>query len=347
MTIDEKYIFKCLDLAKLGLKDAAPNPSVGAILVYNNKIIGEGYTSPYGGAHAEVNCINSVKSENVGLISKSTLYVSLEPCSHYGKTPPCSDLIIEKKLSKVVIGCIDSYSEVSGNGIKKLKQHGVNVVVGVLEQECLHINRRFFTFHNNKRPYITLKWAETQDGFIDIDRSQNKIQDNWITSPESKVLVHQWRSEEQAIMIGTNTALNDNPKLTVREIEGKNPLRVVLDMNLRLPNSLHVFDKSTPSIVFNKTKNETNANLEYIKIENDRILENVLSELHKRNILSVIIEGGAQLLNSFIEQDLWDDAKVFVGNKNFEKGLKAPKLNKPPFQTLHFGSDILSVYKND
>lgn len=350
MNIDKKQMIRCLELAKQGMGNVAPNPMVGCVIVHHNKVIAVGYHEKYGEAHAEVNAINSVIDKSV--LKESTIYVNLEPCSHKGKTPPCTDLIIKHKIQNVVIGCIDSYSEVAGKGIEKLKAAGINVVVGILEEKSKDLNKRFFTFHNKQRPYITLKWAETKDGFIDVDRSLNstqddKVLDNWITSPFSKKLVHQWRSEEQAIMIGTNTALNDNPKLTVREVEGKNPLRVVLDLNLRLPKELNVFDGSTPTIVFNYLKSEQKNNLEYIKITREKnLITEILTELHSRKILSIIIEGGGQLLQSFINQNLWDEAKVFIGNKTFTKGLKAPIINKKPINSLHFDTDILNTYMN-
>ena len=341
MNFDEKYLLRCLELAKNGLGNVAPNPMVGCVIVHDNKIIGEGYHQEYGKAHAEVNAILSVK--NKSLLQKSTLYVNLEPCSHFGKTPPCANLIVEHNISRVVIGCVDSFSEVSGKGIEKLKNAGVDVVVGVLEKESLELNKRFFTFHNKKRPYVILKWAKTKDGFIDLERSNQKEverneiagqarndetkNDNWITSPLSKQLVHKWRSEEAAIMVGTNTALNDNPQLNVREWKGKNPVRVVIDLHDRLPQTLHLFDKNTSTIIFSLSKQEEENNLTFVKIKDSKnLLVEVLNELYKRNIQSIIIEGGATLLQSFIDQNLWDEARVFIGNKTFVNGLKAPKI---------------------
>jgi diaminohydroxyphosphoribosylaminopyrimidine deaminase/5-amino-6-(5-phosphoribosylamino)uracil reductase len=364
MNIDNKQIIRCLELAKLGMGKVAPNPMVGCVIVHQNQVIAVGYHEKFGEAHAEVNAINSVSDKS--LLEESTLYVNLEPCSHTGKTPPCADLIIKHKIPNVVIGCIDSYSEVAGKGIEKLKAAGVNVTVGVLEKKSKELNKRFFTFHNKRRPYIILKWAETKDGFIDVERhceersnpnqkkdchtplhSVRNDVDNWITSAYSKKLVHQWRSEEQAIMIGTNTALNDNPKLTVRKVEGKNPLRVVLDLNLRLPNELNIFDGSTPTLVFNFQKSEIKTNLEFVKIEAHKdLLTQILDELYQRNIISIIIEGGAQLLQTFINQNFWDEAKVFVGKKEFKTGLKAPKFNKPPINSLQFDTDTLNTYIN-
>jgi diaminohydroxyphosphoribosylaminopyrimidine deaminase/5-amino-6-(5-phosphoribosylamino)uracil reductase len=360
MNFEEKYMLRCLELAKNGLGNVAPNPMVGCVIVHDNKIIGEGYHQEYGNAHAEVNAIHSVK--NKSLLQKSTLYVNLEPCSHFGKTPPCANLIVEHNIPRVVIGCVDSFSEVSGKGIEKLKNAGVEVVVGVLEKESLELNNRFFTFHNKKRPYVILKWAETKDGFIDLERSnqkeveRNEIAgqarnddkiDNWITSPLSKQLVHKWRSEEAAIMIGTNTALNDNPQLNVREWEGKNPIRVVIDLYDRLPQTLHVFDKSTSTIIFSLTKQEEGNNLTFVKIKDSKnLLVEVLNELYKRNIQSIIIEGGATLLQSFIDQNLWDEARVFIGNKTFVNGLKAPSLIGKLMTKQTIDSDDLMFYKN-
>ncbi|MDF1673689.1 MAG: bifunctional diaminohydroxyphosphoribosylaminopyrimidine deaminase/5-amino-6-(5-phosphoribosylamino)uracil reductase RibD [Vicingaceae bacterium] len=346
MKIDKKQIIRCLELAKQGMRNVAPNPMVGCVITHQNIVIAVGYHEKYGEAHAEVNAINSVIDKS--LLKESTLYVNLEPCAHTGKTPPCSDLIIKHHIPNVVIGCIDSYSEVAGKGVEKLKAAGVNVTVGVLEEKSKDLNKRFFTFHNKKRPYIILKWAETKDGFIDLDRSDQTLdKDNWITTPYSKKLVHKWRSEEQAIMVGTNTAINDNPKLTVRETEGNNPLRIVLDLNLRLPQHLNIFDGSTPTLVYNFIKSEQNDNLEFIKIDKvENLLSQILTDLHNRNILSIVIEGGAQLLQTFIDQNLWDEAKVFIGEKEFKSGLKAPRFDKTPINSLQFDTDILNTYLN-
>lgn len=377
MIFDKKYLLRCLELAKKGLENVAPNPMVGCVIVHNNKIIGEGYHQEYGKAHAEVNAIHSVKDKS--LLQKSTLYVNLEPCAHFGKTPPCANLIVENNIPRVVIGCADSFSEVAGKGIEKLKNAGIEVIVGVLEKESLELNKRFFTFHNKKRPYVILKWAETKDGFIDVERiviakheerngkqsfkstdcfpektgqavplhSTSNDVDNWITSPLSKQLVHKWRSEEAAIMVGTNTALNDNPQLNVREWSGKNPLRVVIDLHDRLPQSLNIFDKSVATLVFSLTKETEEKNLVFVKVKNEKkLIEEVLSELFKRNIQSVIVEGGATLLQSFIDQNLWDEARVFIGNKYFINGLKAPDLIGELVKKETIDSDDLMFYKN-
>ncbi|MBW6484365.1 MAG: bifunctional diaminohydroxyphosphoribosylaminopyrimidine deaminase/5-amino-6-(5-phosphoribosylamino)uracil reductase RibD [Vicingaceae bacterium] len=366
MNSDIKYMFRCLELAKNGLGNVAPNPMVGCVVVYENKIIGEGYHQQFGEAHAEVNAINAVKNKE--LLSQSTLYVNLEPCAHFGKTPPCADLIIKNNIKKVVIGCLDTYSEVAGKGIERLKNAGVEVVVGVLERESLELNKRFFTFHNKKRPYIILKWAETKDGFIDVlrhceERSnlQKKQTDcfvllhstrndvnNWITSPLSKKLVHKWRSEEVAIMVGTNTALNDNPQLNVREWTGKNPIRIVLDLKLRLPKGLHLFDKTISTLVFNYKDDKTEKNLEYIKLDASKnLISQCLEKLYDRNIQSVIIEGGTMLLQSFITENVWDEARVFIGNKYFEKGLKAPNMKLRPSFTEKISDDVLLIFENN
>ena len=346
MNTDEEYMDLCLNLAKKGAGSVAPNPMVGCIIVYKNNIIGEGYHQKYGENHAEVNAINSVRNKN--LLNKSTLYVNLEPCAHFGKTPPCADLIIESKIPKVIIGCIDSFSKVAGKGIYKMQEAGIEVIVGVLEKEALNINKRFFTFHTKKRPYIILKWAETKDGFIDVDRTTQHISDNWITTLQSKKIVHQWRSEEQAILIGTNTALNDNPQLNVREVVGKNPLRIVLDLNLRLPNNLYVFDQSVPTLVINYLKQEKKDNLAFIKIDKAKDLISELIEiLYQKEIQSVIVEGGAKLLNTFIAQNLWDEARVFIGDKYFKNGLKAPKINRKSSTIEQIETDVLNTYFND
>ena len=358
-------MFRCLELAKNGLGNVAPNPMVGCVIVLNNKILGEGYHQQFGEAHAEVNAINSVKNKE--LLPLSTLYVNLEPCAHVGKTPPCADLIIKNNIKKVVIGCLDTYSEVAGKGIERLKNAGIEVVVGVLENESLELNKRFFTFHNKKRPYIILKWAETKDGFIDVDReceehsNQFKKQtdcfvplhstrndvNNWITSPLAKKLVHKWRSKEAAIMIGTNTALNDNPQLNVREWTGKNPIRIVLDLKLRLPEGLHLFDKTISTLVFNYQEEKIEKNLEHIKLDASKnLISQCLEKLHDRNIQSVIIEGGTMLLQSFINESVWDEARVFIGDKFFEKGLKAPNINLLPSSTEKISDDVLLIYKN-
>ncbi len=287
-----------------------PNPSVGAVLVHNNKIIAEGYTSSYGGPHAEVNCIAFAKANTPELIAKSTLYVSLEPCSHWGKTPPCADLVVASGIKKVVIGTIDPFAKVAGAGIKRLIQAGVDVTVGVQEKECQEINKRFFTYHEKKRPYIILKWAETADGFI-APKTRDAQQPVWITNSYSRQLVHKWRSEEMAILVGGKTVLEDNPSLTTRDWEGKNPLRVVIDTKGNLDKNLTVFNQEAETLVIPSTDPQ------------------LISEtLYDKGIQSVIIEGGAQTLQYFIDANHWDEVRVFKGNTSFSKGTKAPQLSQ-------------------
>jgi diaminohydroxyphosphoribosylaminopyrimidine deaminase / 5-amino-6-(5-phosphoribosylamino)uracil reductase len=279
MTSDEKYMLRCLELAKLGGVNVAPNPMVGAVIVHQDKIIGEGYHSVYGEAHAEVNAINSVQNKTI--LAESTIYVSLEPCAHFGKTPPCSDLIIHHNFKKVVVGCIDPFAEVAGKGIEKLRNADIEVRVGVLEEECIKLNKRFFTFHKEKRPYVTLKWAQTKDGFIDINREKNKSKGiQWISSPESKVLVHTWRAEEQAILVGKNTVLNDNPSLTVRQITGKNPIRVVLDSQCEISNQYAVLNTESQNYIFNLQLTKKEGKSEWIQLENMEI-STILSKLYE------------------------------------------------------------------
>jgi len=326
-TLHETFMSRCLQLAENGLGNAAPNPMVGSVIVHNNKIIGEGFHRKCGEAHAEVNAINSVKDKE--LLKDSTLYVNLEPCSHYGKTPPCSNLIIQHKIPRVVIGCKDTFSLVSGRGIEQLKNAGCAVIVGVMENEARWLNRRFFTFHEKKRPYIVLKWAQTIDGFVDVKRNENEpSKPFWITNDLCKRLVHKWRSEEQAIMVGTNTALKDNPQLNVREWFGNMPLRIVTDRNLRLPKNLNIFDNSQKTLIFNSLKNEISDKIEFVKIDFSENKKNsvlqILEKLYERNILSVFVEGGSELLNTFISNHLWDEARVFTGHKYFYEGTKAP-----------------------
>lgn len=333
MKIHEKYIKRCIELAKNGLPAAMPNPSVGAVIVLENKIIGEGFTSVYGGNHAEVNAINAVKDKS--LLQKSTIYVSLEPCSHFGKTPPCCDLLIESKIPNVVIGTVDPNVKVAGNGIKKLIESGAKVTVGILEKECIESNIRFFTFHQKKRPYIILKWAESQDGFI---APESKIAQKpvWITNEFSRQLVHKWRSEEQAILVGTQTVIDDNPKLNVRDWSGKNPVRIVLDQNNRISKESHIFDNEAKTIVISSTEIDFNKN---IGIQITDILFN-------NNLQSVIIEGGSLTLQTFINENLWDEARVFKGKLLLENGTKAPVLKSEWTERQFILNDELLIFKN-
>lgn len=335
---------RCLELAVKGLGHAAPNPMVGSVIVYEDEIIGEGYHEQYGQAHAEVNAINSVKNKE--LLKKATLYVNLEPCSHFGKTPPCADLIVEHKIPYVVIGSIDTNSLVSGKGIEKLAKVGIDVKVGILEEACKKLNKRFFTFHEKKRPYIILKWAQTADGFIDVKRKEESTSKPiQISNSDSKKLLHLWRSQEQAIVIGTNTALLDNPQLTVREVDGKNPLRITVDKWLRIPREFHLFDQSTPTIIFTSVDEPSKNNLEYVKIDFEKpVIPQILDELYKRNIHSLMVEGGELFLNSFIDEGLWDAARVFISEKELGKGVNAPILKQNPVVRENISGDKLLFY---
>ena len=336
-------------MAKNGLGKTYPNPMVGSVIVLNNVIIGEGWHRKAGEPHAEVNAINSVKDKS--LLKKATIYVSLEPCSHFGKTPPCANLIVDNSIKNVVVGIIDSNSKVSGAGVKYLKDNGCNVIVGVLEAECKELNKRFFTFHTKKRPYIILKWAETADGFIDKLRNEtSENSPNWISNTYSQQLVHKMRAEEQAILVGTVTALNDNPSLTTRSWEGNNPIRIVFDRTLRIPNNYNLFDGNVKTIVL--TKNSSNVSFQnkviYEEIDfNGNVPIQICEVLYKHEIQSVIIEGGKQTLQSFIDESLWDEAFVFVGNTFFGEGLKSPEIKKTPIKIEKISDDILKVYINN
>ena len=345
MNNHEDYIARCIELAKNGFGTTYPNPMVGSVIVYNGEIIGEGWHQKAGEPHAEVNAIRSVKDPS--LLDKATIYVSLEPCSHFGKTPPCCDLIIQNKIPNVVIGTVDSNIKVAGNGIKRLQEAGANVIVGILEKECYELNQRFFTFHEKKRPYIILKWAETQDGFIaPLQKEEQKPV--WITNLNSRQLVHKWRTEEQAILVGTQTVIDDNPQLNARDWEGNNPIRVVIDQNHRIPKTAHVFDNQTKTIVFSNKKSTPsleNTILEVIDFQQN-IVQQIVDKLFQHQIQSVIIEGGAQTLQTFIDANLWDEARVFIGNCTFEKGVKAPILNTSPFKKEKIGTDELLIIRN-
>lgn len=329
----------------MGAGYVAPNPMVGAVLVYNDRIIGEGFHQQYGQAHAEVNCINSVAEENKQFIEKSTLYVSLEPCVHFGKTPPCANLIIKNNIPKVVIACRDSYNEVNGKGIEKLTAADVDVTVGILEDEAIALNKRFFTFHQQQRPYIILKWAQSNDEKI-AAASNERI---FISNACSNRLVHQWRSEEAAIMVGTNTALKDNPALTTRLVTGNNPVRLVIDMDLKLPASLQLFDGVVKTFVFNAVKQEEDEMFSFYKVDKkEKIIPQVLSVLYQQKIQSVLVEGGAKLLQSFIDENLWDEARVITNVEMvIGKGIDAPVLaNKKLIKEEISGTDKIEYFLN-
>lgn len=343
LMMENIYMYRCLELAKLGAGNTAPNPMVGAVLVHNGRIIGEGYHQKYGEAHAEVNCLNSVREEDRSLIPQSVLYVSLEPCAHFGKTPPCADLIIRHAIPEVIIGCRDPFKAVDGKGIEKLKAAGIKVTVDILKKECQELNKRFFTFYTQHRPYVLLKWAQTSDckiGKADGSRI-------YITHPYTDRRVHKWRSEEAAIMVGTTTALLDDPQLTTRYWQGVNPVRLVLDMDLRLPASLHVFDGTAKTVVFNKHRQEDNPMLSYCRICKDgMIVQQILDKLYEMNILSVMIEGGARLLQSFIDEGAWDEARVITNTKLYAgTGVSAPGLhNAVLVDTQAIETDLIQFF---
>lgn len=345
MNQKETFIKRCIELAKMGLPAAMPNPSVGAVLVFKDSIIGEGYTSAYGGNHAEVNAINAVQDKS--LISKSTLYVSLEPCSHFGKTPPCADLIVKNKIQKVVVGTLDTNEKVAGKGVQKLVDAGIEVEIGVLKKECYKLNKRFFTYHNKKRPYIILKWAESLDGFI-APKNQTQLESFIISNEISRQLVHKWRSEEQAILVGTNTILKDNPKLSVRDWTGKNPIRIVLDKSGKILNTFYVKDNSIKTIIF--TEQENLKSTEYIEYEivtfDDQLVFSIIDVLYKHEIQSVLVEGGTKTLQNFIDSNLWDEARVFKSDILLLEGLKGPEIKSRQFEKTTILNDELVILYN-
>ena len=341
MTKDEKYIARCIQLAQNGLCNAAPNPMVGAVIVHNDTIIGEGYHIRCGEAHAEVNAIRSVKDES--LLKESTIYVSLEPCSHYGKTPPCANLIINKGIPKVVVGCMDPFSLVAGRGIQKMRDAGIEVTVGVLEEECRQLIRRFITFHTHRRPFITLKWAQSADGFIDLHRTGGHP--FIFSTPLSSMVVHKRRAEHAAILVGRKTALLDNPSLTTRSWYGKNPVRMVIDKNLTLPHHLALFDGSTPTIVFTAQQEApVLPQVEYIVLDFSRdILPQIMEVLYQKKLQSLMIEGGSILLQSFIDNNCWDEAYIESSDHYLKEGVRAPQipLNYNSLTEKLFGKDIV------
>lgn len=348
MNEDEKYMRRCLQLAQCGKCHAAPNPMVGAVIVANGRIIGEGYHIRCGEAHAEVNAINSVNPKDKPLLSQASIYVSLEPCSHYGKTPPCADLIIKCGIPRVVVGCVDPFSEVAGRGIQKLRDAGINVTVGVLEQECLALNHRFITNHTKKRPYVILKWAQSIDGFIDHVRTSSEEPPVTFSNAHTSMLVHQQRAGVQAIMVGSRTALLDNPSLTVRHWPGESPIRIVIDRELRLPTTLHLFDGQVQTLVFTThTHTPELKGVEYVTIDKSHAtLPQVMSELYNRRIQSLMVEGGSALLQHFIDTDLWDEIHIETAPITLQEGVSAPilpdNLNK---ESCLIGTHKKEIYK--
>lgn len=346
---DEQYMRRCFQLAKLGLGHVAPNPMVGAVIVHNGRIIGEGYHRQWGGPHAEVNAVNSVKEQDLPLLQESTIYVSLEPCSHYGKTPPCAQLLIDKKIPHVVVACGDPFPEVAGRGLKMLRDAGATVETGLLEAEGWELNRRFFTFHTKKRPYITLKWAQTANGYMGTADGQ-PIK---ISTPATQVLVQQMRAQENGILVGTNTAVNDNPSLTLRDYEGNQPLRIAIDRQLRIPHSHHLLDGSVPTLIFceqQPAEAQACKNVDYVPVSfnQDGIeLPAVLDELYQRKIQSLIVEGGSQLLHSFINAGLYDEIRVETNTSLIvDNGISAPHARGILTENICVGGNVIERFRN-
>jgi len=329
---------RALTLAKKGKGNVSPNPMVGCVIVKEGNIIGEGYHEIYGGPHAEVNAVKDAGEENV---RDTFVFVTLEPCSHYGKTPPCAALLARLKPKKVIICNDDPNPLVAGKGINMLKEAGIAVEKGILEDEGFTMNRPFFTFMTKKKPYIILKWAQTADGFI----ARKNYDSKWISCKSSRILVHQWRADEDAIMIGTNTAIYDNPKLDVRfGISGKNPIRVVIDKNLKINTKHHLFDQKQDTLCYNLLKNNQKLNLEYIKLDDTNFLDALIKDLYKRKIQTVIVEGGSYLLNTLIKEGLWDEARVFIAPTKFQTGITAPTLQNEIIKKQTIDIDELNIY---
>jgi len=337
---EEFYIRRCIELAQKAIGNTYPNPLVGSVIVHNDKIIGEGYHHKAGESHAEINAINSVEEKS--LIPESTIYVSLEPCAHFGKTPPCALKIVELGFKKVVIGAMDSHDKVNGKGKKIIQDAGIEVVSGVLEKECIELNKRFFTYHEKRRPFIILKWAESGDRFMDKDFKPTQI-----SNALTKQFVHQLRSNEHSILIGTMTALRDNPSLTTREIVGRNPIRILIDIDLKVPTDFNVYSNEAETLVFNSVKEGDEGNIKFIKTSRENFIENMLKTLHELQIQSIIVEGGSLVLQQFIDAGLWDET-IIIKNKNLvlENGTKAPRFNKTPIDTRDFRDNIIEFYKN-
>ena len=335
---DERYMKRAIELAQLGRGNVSPNPMVGCVIVHNHKIIGEGYHEKYGEAHAEVNAIKSIQQQE--LLSESTIYVTLEPCAHHGKTPPCSDVLIKKQVKKVVIGCCDPLEEVNGKGVDKLREAGIEVEMSSIEYECRSVNKRFFTYTEKKRPFVLLKWAQSEDGFMARENFDSK----WISNQYSRQQVHQWRAEEDAILVGKNTAIYDNPKLNVRDAVGSHPIRIVIDNKLELSQDLNLFDGSVLTYVLNLSREEVSDDVSYLKY--DGTLNGLLPKLHERQIQSVLVEGGAKTLTSFIESRLWDEARVFTSNDDFEKGIDSPNIGGRLLLDDDVMGDRIEIYEN-
>jgi diaminohydroxyphosphoribosylaminopyrimidine deaminase/5-amino-6-(5-phosphoribosylamino)uracil reductase len=337
---DEFYIRRCIELAQKATGNTYPNPLVGSVIVHNGKIIGEGYHHKAGENHAEINAINSVEDKT--LIPESTIYVSLEPCAHYGKTPPCAFKIVELGFKKVVIGAMDSHDKVNGKGKKIIQDAGIEVVSGILEKECIELNKRFFTYHEKKRPFIILKWAESGDRFVDKDFRPTQISNSL-----TKQFVHQLRSDEHSILIGTMTALRDNPSLTTREIFGRNPIRILIDMDLKVSADFNIYNNEAETLVFNSVKEDEEGNIKFIKASRENFIENMLKKLYELQIQSIIVEGGSFVLQQFINANLWDEA-IIIKNRSLilENGTKAPNFENNPVDIKDFRDNMIEFHKN-
>ena len=345
-TEDKKFMKRCLELASKAEGLTYPNPLVGSVIVHEGKIIGEGFHLKAGGEHAEVIAINAVPDKK--RLKHSTLYVNLEPCSHFGKTPPCADFIIANSIPRVVIGTLDTSDKVSGKGFSKLKEAGCDVISGVREEECRWINRRFFTFHEKKRPYIILKWAQSADGYLDLLRSEDdKTGPNWITGKPERVLVHKWRASEQAILVGGNTIRKDNPKLNVRYWKGANPLKIILSSSGNVVNGSSSKENSGNTVVFTHNLDAVLTDIEKVKLEKQTPSSLQIADwLYKLGTQSIFIEGGAKVLNHFLSLELWDEAKIFTGKNYFKDGIKAPSINGALYSRTTFTGSSLEIYKN-
>ena len=345
MDIHEEYMQRAIEIAQYGLGNVQPNPLVGCVIVHQNKIIAEGYHQHYGQSHAEVNAINDAlnKYPNAAdVLQSSSLYVNLEPCSHFGKTPPCADLIIKYKIPKVVISNVDPFQSVNGKGIEKLKAAGIEVVTGILSEKGKELNKRFFTYHLLQRPYVILKWAESNDSFISIQENKRSN----ISGVEAQKLNHQWRSEEQSILVGTKTVLVDNPFLTVRNVEGKNPIRVIIDKDLKLSRDLHIFNEDSKTIVFNNKKTYSDGNIQFIQIDFYGLVPQfILYQLYLMEVQSIIVEGGSYTINEFLQFDLWDEARIFRSKDRFHQGVAAPIIQGKTISKTELANDELIIIK--
>ncbi len=337
--IDELFMQRAMELALLGIGQVSPNPLVGSVVVHDGKIVGEGWHKKYGGPHAEVNAVNDVEDKSV--LSESTVYVTLEPCSHFGKTPPCCDMLIQQKVKKVVVANVDSNPVVNGEGLHKLREAGVEVITGVLEKKGRELNKRFFTFVEKQRPYVILKWAETADGFV----ARKNYDSKWISDEFSRQLVHKWRTEEDAVLVGMRTAQHDNPQLNIRDWTGRNPVRIVIDRFLKLNKKINLFDGSQKTLCYNVLKHEESKNISFVRIDEENFLPNLLHDLYRRQIQSVIVEGGAQTLQAFIDQQVWDEARIFISPQTFEKGIKGPVFSGVLDNQYKIRRDWLNVHR--